>query len=378
MKKIAFVLTTINVPSLFDGYIENMSKYGHLDDVHIDFVVVGDTKTPDECGGYVKSLKGENYEGVYLGIEDQKEFLKPYPELEKLLPYKSVQRRNIGTLLAYQRGNDVIIQLDDDNFSTEDDWVKYFSFVGESPELDNVESSSGWFNICSFLKLEPQRTIYHRGYPHDKRWGKEEHKWGKVSGKRIVVNAGLWLESPDVDALTHLDGPTQSLGFLKDDQPQVALAKGTWSPFNTQNTAFHRDLVPAMYCLVMCKEVSGVYVERYDDIWLSYFVRKIADHMDDIVVYGRPLAAHRRNLHNLVRDMKTEADGIIITNKLIKTLDAIELNADNYLDCYKELIAQLKDKVASDDAYTENEKAYLDDLTDGMQIWADVCTKIIK
>lgn len=378
MKKIAFVLTTINVPKLFDGYIDNMRKNGHSENIHIDFVVIGDTKTPEECGAYVRSLKGDNYEGIYLSVDDQKVFLKPYPELEKLLPYRSVQRRNIGTLLAYQRGNEVIIQLDDDNFSTEDDWVKYFSLIGENSEFDEVNSSSSWYNVCDLLKLDPQRPIYHRGYPHDKRWVKEDYDWRKVSGKRVVVNAGLWLESPDVDALTHLDGPTKSLGFKDPNQVQVALAKHTYCPFNTQNTAFHKDLLPAMYCLIMGKEISRVYVERYDDIWLSYFIKKIADHMNDLVVFGRPLAAHMRNAHSFVKDMKAEADGIIITNKLIKTLEDIQLSGTTYLNCYKELILGLKEKISSDENYTDNEKAYLEDLTNGMQIWADVCEKVIN
>ena len=56
----------------------------------------------------------------------------------------------------------------------------------------------------------------------------------------------------------------------------------------------------------------------------------------------------------------------------------MELRSDNYLDCYKELVAGLKAGVAASDKYSEGEKAYLEDLTDGMQVWADVCTKIVK
>jgi len=39
-----------------------------------------------------------------------------------------------------------------------------------------------------------------------------------------------------------------------------------------------------------------------DDIWASYFLQ----HMGAKVVYGRPSVYHKRNPHDLVKDMKSE------------------------------------------------------------------------
>ena len=44
--------------------------------------------------------------------------------------------------------------------------------------------------------------------------------------------------------------------------------KGTWSPFNSQNTALSAKIIPA-YPL-------SPKVGRYDDIWASYVIYRIA------------------------------------------------------------------------------------------------------
>ena len=56
---------------------------------------------------------------------------------------------------------------------------------------------------------------------------------------------GLWLGDPDIDAVTRLALPVRSLG-LKSNQ-QVMLGKNCYMPINTQNTAVHRDAMPAFY-----------------------------------------------------------------------------------------------------------------------------------
>jgi hypothetical protein len=100
-----------------------------------------------------------------------------------------------------------------------------------------------------------------------------------VCPSRAVVNAGLWLDDPDVDAITRLcndivateyDAACAALcaayrlpaltvlsRYTRDSS--YVMANGTWCPFNSQNTALHRDLIPAY--------VLSPLIGRMDDIW---------------------------------------------------------------------------------------------------------------
>jgi hypothetical protein len=62
----------------------------------------------------------------------------------------------------------------------------------------------------------------------------------------VVVNAGLWLGDPDVDAVTRICNDINAEQYTREQS--FALARGTWCPFNSQNTALWRGVIPA-YCL---------------------------------------------------------------------------------------------------------------------------------
>ncbi len=80
----------------------------------------GDKKTPAEAKEFCEaSAKEFGSECVYQTPEDQVEWLKKYPELGEEIPWNCIQRRNLAILLAYERGCDVIITIDDDNYFVE-------------------------------------------------------------------------------------------------------------------------------------------------------------------------------------------------------------------------------------------------------------------
>src|SRR3954471_12275146 len=98
--KSAIVTTTINVPVLLEEYIKNTIKYKH----DCMFIIIGDKKTPAEAKVYCMGLKKTyNVDLEYLDVEDQEKYLKRFPELHNHLVWSSIQRRNIGMLMAYEK-----------------------------------------------------------------------------------------------------------------------------------------------------------------------------------------------------------------------------------------------------------------------------------
>ncbi|HUV05166.1 MAG TPA: hypothetical protein VMX94_08665 [Armatimonadota bacterium] len=369
--KSAIVTTTIHVPHLLDGYVENLNKHGHKD---VSFVIIGDLKTPPEINDYVGNANASQpYKFDYWDVDRQRGWLKRFPDLDKLIPYNSIQRRNLGTLIAAEQGNEAIIWIDDDNFVTDDDFVGLHTSLGLRQKVKAIKSSTSWFNPCDLLETQKNRRIYHRGYPHSKRWQQEKLSQVEQAG-RVVVNEGLWFGAPDVDAVTHLEEPCEVTALKPAYASENAvLAWGTWAPFNSQNTGLLSELLPCAYLVVMGDELYGQKIDRYDDIWMSYFTKKCADRMGDFVRFGRPLVRQTRNPHDLVKDLAKELPGMILTEKLAVTLDEIELTSSDYLSCYEELAQSLRQHACNDKRYTYEEKAYVLRITDGMLVWTDVC-----
>lgn len=374
--KTALVTTTIHLPKNLEGYLDNKAKCGH-DDLDVEVIVVGDKKSPAETADYLAEL-AERF-GTSIEWWDevrQRRWLKDLPELDRLLPWNSVQRRNLAYLQAAIRGADCIITVDDDNFATDDDFFGGHAIIGQRESLPSVSSSRGWFNTSSLLRTEPEKPLYHRGYPTRIRTQPETVTHGTAAG-RVVVNAGLWLGVPDADAMCHLDAPVDAVGFRAGFEGRAAIAKGDDMVFNSQNTAFHRDTLPAMFLPPMGDRIGPLVVGRYDDIWMGIFFKRIADHLGDLVTAGRPLVRQDRNDHDLLQDALVEIPAQRITNTLTDTLQRVRLTADGWGPCYLELIEQLRGEIARD-AFTGEERGYLLEMLRRMTVWAQICDELPK
>lgn len=365
----AIVLTTINIPRVLETYIDVCNRYNHKD---VIFIVVGDKKSPPETATYLNSLQG--YDIIYLDVEKQEKWLRKLPSFRDYLPYNSVQRRNIGYLYAGEMGVDTIISIDDDNIPLpEYDYIGEHSIVGKTIKCKSVSSSTGWFNSCSLLYTNPPpRHFYHRGFPISKRWLPEKLSYHNGKG-RVVVNVGLWMEDPDVDTVTRLEEPFWVTGVVKG---KLALAQGTMSPFNTQNTAFSIDLLPCMYLISFRADTnSDIFYKtnnfRYDDIWMSYFAKIIIDHMGDVVCIGSPYIRQERNKHNYLVDLRKELVPMEITDKLADLLPNIVLTEKSYCGCYQELIEQVELKIIPNMVFDSTQRTLLKQMTSGMRLWND-------
>ena len=360
----AIITTTINKPVLLRDYCENARRYNHKD---VFFVIIGDKKTPEGVGEFCAELQEEyGYKVEYLDVEDQIKYLDRWKKLRDHLPYNSIQRRNIGILKAYLDGAEVIITIDDDNFVVAgDDFIGKHSVVGKEKTVTALSSSSGWYNVCELLEEEKGLPFYHRGFPWEKRSLSPISRTQEQTGK-VVVNAGLWLEAPDIDAITWLDLPIRATG-MSDKYPEgVAMSVGTWSPFNSQNTALAREVIPAYFL--------SPNIGRYDDIWASYIVKKISDYFGHYINFGFPLVRQERNPHNYFNDLKKEQLGMELTDSLVDGMRELELTGADYRECFIEIIDWLAGWAKENELLESNHeyREQVGKMIEGMRIWSEV------
>ncbi len=370
----AIVVTTINVPYGLEAIVGDLEAHGHCG---VEVIVIGDLQTPREAAEFCGRLDRRGIAVSYWGPDEQRAFLRPFPGLARLLPWRSIQRRNVGYLVAMEREAEVIISIDDDNFLHDADLLGGHLHVGTEVEVELVDSASGWFNVCSLLETDPPRRFYHRGFPFSRRF-QDEPCMRVREKRRVAVNAGLWLGDPDVDTVTRLEEPFRVTG-LRSPPSRIGLMPGTWSPFNSQNTAMLRDLLPFLYLIVADGPRRGLRASfrnfRYDDIWMSYFARAAMDRMGDVVTYGTPLVVQEREPRNFLLDLDRELLPMMLTENLVESLRGLSLGASSYMELHKELIESLRECVRSSEL-SADDREFLARVVDGVEIWRDICVQI--
>ena len=318
-------ITTINHPTKFlTGLCENIRGYNHKPDI----LIIGDQKTPDLndlCGSLSKKY-GLPIE--YLDIDKQNKII-PKPLL-KMFDYNTPDRTILGGMLSYIRGAQRIIALDDDNFVTDADFIGWHDDVGKTKNRQLIQSDTGWFNVHDVLESDVE--FYPRGFPF---WQRHNKVKVSIAAARIraVVNQGLVLGDPDIDAIQRLAHPINATRMRNTYEPQFGL-RNTWSPFNYQNTCLARELIPCYF-----RPKSGL---RNADIWTAYIFNKLAGHMGDVITFGQPLVKQIRNEHNLFDDLDVELQNNKETDRFCEVLRSITLTETSYFGALNELISKAK------------------------------------
>jgi hypothetical protein len=372
--KAGLVLTTIAEPIVLESYHRNFAKYGHLHD--ITAYVIPDKRTPGVARQRCEDLKRRGMRVVFPDLEAQESFLREVCFPPELVPYNSDNRRNVGYLMALSEGNDFVISIDDDNYCDADhDFYREHAVVcGESSEADVVHSDSGWFNICDLLEIEPTRNVYARGFPYFSR-----HRTPALRKSRdqaiVRVNAGLWLSDPDMDGMSWLVSPVRVTGFKGES---LVLGHKTWSPINTQNTALARDVIASYYFVRMGYPLAGFPIDRYGDIFSGYFSQACARHFAHAVRVGTPVADHRRNSHNYLKDALNEFACICVLEDLLPWLHELKLEGGTYCEAYTALSHRIEDVVASftGQIWSDATRGYFHHLGYCMREWVKVCSRL--
>ena len=119
--KFGFCTTTINIPYFLDEFSHNFKINNHD---NITFYIIGDYKTPNQIKNYVKKLSQKyDYDYRYYDVKKIKKIYKKYSKLSKIIKFYSGQMKFIGVFLSYIDNCDICLQIDDDNFNLEKDYL---------------------------------------------------------------------------------------------------------------------------------------------------------------------------------------------------------------------------------------------------------------
>lgn len=290
-KNVWIVITTINHPT------KAVEKFSILvKERGWKLLVVGDTKTPEDW-------KCDN--AIYLSLNSQKEFFNTIAEL---IPVKHYCRKNIGYLYAIKNGATAIIDTDDDNLPYEDFAIN----VNEKVKATLIGNDQ-WVNIYKYFT---DKLIWPRGLSLNHIHTIGENKG--VQEKWSPVQQYLADEDPDVDAIYRLLFK-QPLCFNKDAE-SLLIEHHTYVPFNSQNTIFFKEAFALLYlpCFVSF---------RMTDIWRSFIVQRLLQHMGGNLVFHKATVWQERNAHSLMKDFGDEVVGYLENEKIINTLENVDLTS---------------------------------------------------
>ena len=305
--KRTIVITSIFAPN------EAIKKWAAMPEHNL--VVAGDRKTPADWA---------HPNTTFVSLDDQ---FKDFGEFAKLMPENIYPRKNCGYIRAIQDGADIIVDTDDDNLPY-DDW-KFPELAADGAEFDSLPDDLGMVNI---YELFSKQHIWPRGlelnliskrFDLDKKLGKGQAKVG--------VWQALADKDPDVDAIYRLVGNKQC---VFDKRPPVVLGKGTFSPYNSQNTATVKELFPLLYL-----PFSTTF--RFTDILRGWVAQPIMWQHGYHLGFTEATVYQDRNAHDYFSDFLQEipmytqqARAIEIATELASANDSV---ADNLHKVYTAL-----------------------------------------
>jgi hypothetical protein len=372
----SLVLTTIFDPTVLDDYYNNFNKFGHLDQVKI--FLIPDRKTPQATYERCKKISTQGLRTECPNIQEQEMFLNRIGFPSELIPYDSDNRRNVGYLMALESGSDFIISIDDDNFCLpNEDFFAAHAIVCAGEQFGvALQSKNRWYNICELLEFDRSGWTYPRGFPYYARH--QSPNITRINEKIDVhVNAGLWLQDPDVDGISWLVNPVSGKKFKGES---ITLNQTTWSPVNTQNTGLNRKVIPSYYFVKMRYPLIGVPIDRYGDIFSGYFSQACVKHLGGNVHVGTPIAEHKRNSHNYLNDASNEWSCILVLEDMLHWLtEESKLSGSTYAETYTSLSYVIEDAVEKFQGkiWTDATRGYFHQMGYCMRKWVSACKQIM-
>ena len=309
MKNTALVITSIATDThpVLKQYASETKQHG------VSFIMIGDTKSPTQF-----ALDGCDF----YSVAQQKDLAF---KLTRDLPYKHYARKNLGYLIAIQKGAEIIIETDDDNIPLADFWQPRIR-----AKQAQVLKNTGWTNVYQYFS---DINIWPRGFALEELQEPLPSLPG-LSPLECPVQQGLADDNPDVDAIYRLTQPLP-VQFNKFDN--VALGDQAICPFNSQNTTWFKEAFALLYLPSFCSF-------RMTDIWRSFIAQRILWTCGWTVLFHNSTVRQERNDHSLMGDFKDEISGYANNLEIMQTLNQLDLAPGkeaipgNLLRCYQAMV----------------------------------------
>ena len=110
-----------------------------------------------------------------------------------------------------------------------------------------------------------------------------------------------------------------------------------YSPFNSQNTIWFKEIFPLLYLPVSCSM-------RATDIIRGLVAMRVLQNDNKKALFYGTTVFQKRNEHNLLKDFEDEIPIYLNSKKIIEVLNGLKLKkgnkfySQNLLKCYKNLI----------------------------------------
>ena len=367
-RRTAIVVTTIFEPAFLPGFLGGLRRHGREGET--TFYVIVDRKTPATVAAACATARGDGFDVRCPDLDEQAAFLASLGLPGDFVPWNTDNRRNVGYLMALADGCDVLISIDDDNFAEPDlDFVGGHAVVGSPGAGEVVNSSDGWFNLCDRLTSGTPGTYFPRGFPYAAQRADREVTFSETdSGPTVAMNAGLWTDEPDVDAVCRLGrGPRVSAA----NERPVLLGPDVWSPVNTQNTGLTREAALTYYYVRMGFPLKGLSIDRFGDILSGYLTQKCAKACGQAVRVGGPVLDHRRTPHNLFKDLYHELAGIVVIEEFLPWLIEEPVSGGTPSEAYADLTERI---ATATDRFTgfiwdDGGREFLKETAACMRVW---------
>ncbi|MBA2242315.1 MAG: DUF288 domain-containing protein, partial [Chthoniobacterales bacterium] len=201
-----------------------------------------------------------------------------------------------------------------------------------SGAFETTAEDLGFINVYRAFTREP---IWPRGFPLERiKLPEAEPAKGQPKQVKIGIWQGLADGDPDVDAIYRL---TSDAPCYFDGRPPLVLGAGTWSPFNSQNTMFVRELFPLLY-------LPAFVTFRFTDILRGLIAQPILWAAGYNLGFTSATVVQERNPHNYLKDFESELPCYLLVQQVADTVAATVRSgasiADNLVSSYEALLSR--------------------------------------